>query len=437
MRRSLAAVVLTGLGCSALILTSCLLLAFGSTSPASAAPLTLQEAYRSALGKNERLAIAGTEVEQALRRRDQALALALPTLTLESDLDRSAKEVFVDRPVTRTETSVRLEQTLYAGGRTHSGLRIARLGIVLTERDRDLAEEALLFNVADAYYAVLKTGARLEAEQRNLARLAEHRRQAEIRFRVGEVTRAVLLRADAELAGGAAELLAAKQALAEARDRLGVLAKVPPDFEPVEPPLPREPPPESEADQGLRRPDILRADTAVATAREQIRFARGAFFPKLSVSGQYFRRTQDPESVFFLDESWSVGAKLEFPLFEGGTRRAEYRAARARLREEELNRVLALDNAGLQSREARRNAETLVGRVEQLEKQVAFARENFEVTSRQFAAGLVTNVDLLDADLALIQAERELISARYDRHLALLTLQRSVGVFRERALEAR
>jgi outer membrane protein TolC len=55
------------------------------------------------------------------------------------------------------------------------------------------------------------------------------------------------------------------------------------------------------------------------------------------------------------------------------------------------------------------------------------------MVSKQFTFGLATNLDVLDANQTLIEAERDVIGATYDRHLAILELQRSAGRFLKEA----
>ncbi len=75
------------------------------------------------------------------------------------------------------------------------------------------------------------------------------------------------------------------------------------------------------------------------------------------------------------------------------------------------------------------NLNALTSEVEVVKAQVAFARENFSLVSRQFAVGLATNIDVLDANASLISAERQLTKTIYDREVAILQVEKSVGAF--------
>jgi outer membrane protein len=105
-----------------------------------------------------------------------------------------------------------------------------------------IAQEDLLFNVATAYYNVLKAQKILSLAQVEVERLEKHQKASESRFNVGEVTKTVVLRSQAELSRGKADLVRAEADLNTARDQLILLAKLQEDFEVSDPPAPSVPP---------------------------------------------------------------------------------------------------------------------------------------------------------------------------------------------------
>jgi outer membrane protein len=333
---------------------------------------------------------------------------------------------------------VTLEQPLYAGGKGAAGIRIAKQGIEVAKKNYDLASESLLFHVAEVYYGRLEARKNLEAQQRNVNRLQEHRRLSELRYKVGEVTQSVLLRAQAELARAQADRVALENDAAVKQRELEILAGLPSEAEISEPSIPEIP---GETGSGLltaaldSREDVRRSRLQEEIAKEGVAFARGNFKPSLTLEGTYFKRNQDPRSTFFIDESWVVGGKLEFPIFEGGLRRAEMAQARSRLEVGRLETARLKKRVDLEVIQASLNLEAATRVLQSREEQVRFAKENYEMVSKQFTFGLSTNIDLLDANQTLIEAERDVIGATYARHLAILNLQRKIGIFLPRVLE--
>jgi outer membrane protein len=404
---------------------------------------TLSQVYSLALKKHEEIKIAQEDIRYAEQEKRRAFSAVFPRLTAIGTYTRSpeefgASENVILQPEESYGVEVRLEQSLYAGGKNRAGIRIANHGIQVADKNFNLSSEALLLRTAQVYYDTLKAQKNLEAQKRNVERLREHRRLSELRYKVGEVTESVLLRAEAELAGALAELVALENELVVKKRELMFLADLPETFEIQEPPLPEIP---SETGRPLQdlalghRDDLKRSELQGLIAQEQVRFARGNFLPSLSLEGTYFNRNQDPLSTFFIDESWFVGAKLEFPFFEGGLRRAELAQARSRLSQNQLATEKLKKDIDLDVTRAALTLEALSRVLESRQEQNRFATKNYEMVSKQFTFGLVTNIDLLDANQTLIESERDVISATYDRHVAILNLQRSIGVFLPKALE--
>jgi outer membrane protein len=175
-----------------------------------------------------------------------------------------------------------------------------------------------------------------------------------------------------------------------------------------------------------------------AIALNGIKFARGGFLPTLSLEGIYTRRDQDVENpFFFMKRDKRATLTLALPLFEGGLRLAEFREAHSRARQAGLERTLLEDRIEVEVKKALRDLTAVESVLENFKDQVAFAQENFTLVEKQFAFGLATNIDLLDANSLLHDAQRQLSNTSYDRDLTVLRVQKAVGLFLEgiRALE--
>ncbi|MBI4715542.1 MAG: TolC family protein [Nitrospirae bacterium] len=413
-------------------------------APAQEAVLSLGDVLFSAMDKNEQIRMAGERLFRAERDKERAISALLPKLTLEGNYTRYPEETAslgASTIVPQSEMSynllARLNQPLYEGGKLRSGLRIAEGGIAAGRNARTEVEENILFQTARTFYDVLKAQESLEVEKRNLTRLAEHLRQAQVRLQVGEVTRSVVLRAEAEYAGGEAAVTQAENTLSVLREQLRKLAALPGEFALQRPEASGGDAAMAESEEGLKaraeksRADLQRRLTEEAVAKERVTFARGEFRPSLSLEGIYFQRGQDPESTFFIDRSWSAAVKMDDPLFEGGLRRADVRHSLSSLREARLTREelekevdVEVHNALLALRTAE---QVLISR----EKQTTFARENFEMVSKQFEHGLATNVDVMDANSLLLQAERDYTHAAIEKEFAVLALRKATGAFLE------
>lgn len=398
--------------------------------------VTLEEAYRSAMAESERIGISRESLLQAEREIDRTKSFLYPSITADASYlrrpDARVGGFGILRPETEKQFNLTLDQPLYTGGRASAAYRSAKLGVRGGELDLSLTMEDLLFEVADAYYEALKAQRNVEIEENDVERLEAHLRDAEKRFRVGEAIKTVVLRAQAELADAHARLIRARNDRETTKDRLSFLAEIEGPFSLAEPPsLTLSEKAEAEWIQTahVRRADLARQSTNVEISKEQIDIAKGTFYPALSLQGRYNWVDQDPESSFLITNDRSAVLILSFPLFEGRLRVAELAQARSRHRQQRLQRELLSDQISVEVRRTLLNLNALSSQLDVLKAQLAFARENFSLVSRQFAVGLATNIDVLDANATLISAERQLTNTTYDREVAILQVERAVGVF--------
>lgn len=398
--------------------------------------VTLEQAARAALRHYQPFLISRETVTQLVQQRRQALSALLPTLTLNADTTQRRDSLLKGGNVIRAKENwgynLTLSQPLFAGGKGVSGLRSATAQLEAGKQSLNQSREEVLLTVAQAYYGVLKAHKQVEVFDAERKRLEEHRRSAEAQVKVGQVTKTVLLRAQAEYAGAAAGLIRAEADEATARDQLAQITGLPADMALSVPPVPAPPSMESDAliaDAETARPELLRSRFSERAAQQNVRLAASGLFPTLSLNLAYDKSAQNPESNFAVEDDADKFAQLQlsFPLFEGGLQIAKIQEARARWRSAVLDTQLVKETVDTEVRNALRDVKALAGSVEQFTAQVAFANENYELTERQFAVGLATNIDVMDANSTLLSAEQELAAATFDHDLAVLRLYKSLG----------
>jgi TolC family type I secretion outer membrane protein len=402
--------------------------------------ITLEEVYAKALQVNEQVTIAREGIDIARFEKDRALSGMLPNFEATASYTRRPEAILSGGNAIRAEEEkdfeLHITQPLYSGGRAMATYKSAKEGVRASMEDLRVAQEELLFNAATAYYNVLKAQKSLSLSRVEVARLEKHQKDSESRFKVGEVTKTIVLRSQAELSRAKADLVRAEADLKTARDQLILLAKLPDDFEVSDPPAAFLPPGDEPTLIQLahqRRPDLASTSIREVIALNGIRFARGGFLPTLSLEGTYIRQDQDPENpFFFVRRDKQATVTLTLPLFEGGLRLAELREARSKARQAELERFLLEDRIGVEVKTALRDLVTVNSILQNFKDQVAFAQENFTLVEKQFAFGLATNIDVLDANSLLHQAQLQLSNTEYDRELAVLKLQKTVGTFLDR-----
>lgn len=434
---------LTYLSCLLLILIPCAVFAM---------EYSLDELFSLALERSEIIKIAEEDLYISELEKDKALAALLPTLSAFGTHTRYTEEKqkvgFTIQPETSNTWGVRMDQSFSLSGKELTGYKITREAIVKNIFDLNAVKGKYLLTVASAYYDVLKSKKALEIASTNVERLTKHRDAASIRLKVGEVTKTVLLRAEAELAGAQSDLIKAENNIRLAKTSLARIVGISEVFDVKEsqPGNNSEMPGQEQIifdfliqDCQLLTLDCLkeialtkRAEIKALTIQKKItekkvKYAKGSYWPTLSVEGVYSKKEDNPASSFEINERIYGGLRFDFPFFEGGLRRAEVREAKAKLRQAQYSLLDLKNSVAVEVENSYLNLITESGILTKLQAEVEYAIDNFNAVSKQFEHGLANSVDIMDANTLLVTAERELANARYNYQLVILNLKRSIG----------
>ncbi|MEJ5227279.1 TolC family protein [Thermodesulfovibrio sp.] len=398
--------------------------------------LTIYDVFSLALKKAEKIRIAEENIRISEEGTYKALAGLLPTVTAFGKYTEYSESKIVNTQIIQPDRNklwgITVEEKLSLGGREFIAFFSSKDNLKKTEAEVTSFKELYLLKVAQDTYFYLKAKRAVEIAQANVERLKKHRDAAKIRLKVGEVTKTDLLRAEAELSGAEAELISAKNSLKVAKSTLAKNAGIDGDFEIVEQklndPYSNLPLENIKAFAKEQRQEIIAASLAKDIAKKNVSYAIGSFFPYLSLSATYQKLDQDPSNQFTNRESKYAIASLNFPIFEGGLRRAEVGEAKAKLRQAELQYEDTVKEIFLDVELAYHNYLTYRDTIKSLEDEVAYARENFNSVSKQYNYGLANSIDVTDANTFLVTAEKKLTEAQYNYQLAILRLRQATGV---------
>jgi outer membrane protein TolC len=426
--------------------------------------LSLDEAVALGLRQSDEVGIAAAQVEVADAQFGAARANVLPQLRFnggythvyESARGQAVGSVF-NQPNTYT-ASANLSQTLFQGGKLVSATRAAN-ELRQAARYDEREQRALVTLQIQRVYLQALYAARIAALQDTNLTLASSRLTQVERFeRAGQAARYDLLRARVEraniepLAIGARSdrelaLLELKRVLnvpveqplvlvtqidaAAAARLLGAIA----DTALVERAAVRS----AELNLAARRlnVDVARADylptltaffqsgyQAFPTPGQGVPTSRGLTSTDLCPAGSAAGRTCQ-NGGFFSDRL--AGLNVSVPIFDGLRIKSNVDLARAQARLAEIQlqqqrEAVALDVARARA-EQRRAAAVFAAR----QQNSAEAGEAFRLATLRFARGLSTQLEVSDAQLALLTAESTEARATYDLVLASADLARALG----------
>jgi outer membrane protein, multidrug efflux system len=194
-----------------------------------------------------------------------------------------------------------------------------------------------------------------------------------------------------------------------------------------------------------RRPDVLASENRMRAAGFRIHEARMAMLPRLTLTGSAFNSGVPGNSVGDVDDSVNmisnVVAGLTMPIFQGGALFSESRATVADRQAAAADYVRTSIGAWSEVEGAISADQSLETREAQFAVAADEAREAQELAEREYARGVATLFELIDAYTRRIDAERGLITARAARvsnrityHVALGGGARTGGIDEEREI---
>lgn len=401
---------------------------------------TLLEVYQLAEQNDPQLKIAHSEYLATLEKKHQAYAPLLPQVTLNA---------------TTTEKWQR-DEGMFGGSRenTDYGYNVSlnyplyrrNLRVQLTQVDSQIrqaqanfesAKQALMVRLADRYFAVLAAndnlkfaGSAKEAFQRQLD-------EAQQRFEVGLIAITDVQEAQAGYDLAVADEILAQNELDNAYEALReitgsyhkVLAALNEDTPLLGPdPIDLEVWTEYALTQN---PQLLVAESAVETARQEIEKQRAANWPTVDLVGRhsYSDIWRGDESPFGNStRANSVGIQLSYPLYEGGAIRSRIRESQQRYDQTQDQLEQQRRSVQLQTRQAFWGLLSNISRVKALKQALVSTETALKAIQTGFELGTRTSVDVVNGQRDLLRAQRNYSKARYDYVLNTLRLKQAAGL---------
>lgn len=174
----------------------------------------------------------------------------------------------------------------------------------------------------------------------------------------------------------------------------------------------------------VNRPDLIGAELNLRAANADIGAARAAFFPNITLTGNYGFASPALDNLFRgSSQSWSFGGALNLPIFDWGRREAQLGANRARAEELSAAYQRTVQEA------FREVADGLVGRrryAEQIaaQQRTVAAQQLLATTARKrYDNGISIYLEVLDAERNLFTARQQLVA------LQAAALQNGVSLY--------
>jgi outer membrane protein len=398
--------------------------------------LTLEEAQSRAQQASHRVAELQARGEAATAAANVRAAADRPSVAFHAGYTRTnhVEEFTVPSPAggpprvlypdipDNWRTRLDLQWPIYTGGRLDALERAARAEAAAAGADLAAARADLRLEVARAYWALVTGRSSVDVLERGLERARSHVSDVRERLAAGLVP-------PNEVASAEAQESRQRMLLIEAGNQRDVaaseLARLMGEnvLRPIEPAEILALGPESVA-------QLQALVNEAQASRERQTAAAAATRPVIALAGGYDYARPNPR-IFpragRWDDSWDAAINLTWSLWDSGRSRAEVAEAAAlatavRQRLAEFDSVVAME-----VRQRLLEIESGRAAVAAADDAVRSAEEARRVVAERFAAGVVTHTEVLDAQVALLQAELDRTRALANVRLAEARLARATG----------
>ena len=177
-----------------------------------------------------------------------------------------------------------------------------------------------------------------------------------------------------------------------------------------------------------QRPDVYSAELGVASASADVGSAEAERYPKLTISGSIGRTQYRVSGLQQSLENWTIGpVSLSVPLLDGGSRKANADAAKARYAEAVSIYRANVRQAVREVEEALVNLDATDGRANDADTAVKNYQASFDATQARYSSGLASLFELEDSRRTLFAAQTARVSLQRERTEAWVALYRSMG----------
>jgi outer membrane protein TolC len=418
------------------VLVACMLASQASAQE----PLTLQDAIARGMKHSARLAELEARQAGAAAAEAGAAAATLPIVAAQAGYTRTnhVEEFFIAVPgrppqfvypdvPNNYRSRLDLQWPIFTAGRADALERAARAEANAAVEDLAAARADLKLEITRAYWALVTARETEQVVARSLASLDAHVNDLRARLDQGLIPPNDVLSAEAQRSRERVLSIesANARAVAEADLRRLIGGGQSSNLE-----LPTEHPETHDATSDPQRAERRALEQRLTAAREREGAIRATGRPQLFIAGGFDYARPNPRifpRVDLWDDSWDASVNLSWTLWDGGRRAADQAQAAAAARALEA-RMTDFDRQVAFEVEARRlELDSAREAITAAADGIRSAVEARRVVAERYAAGVVASTEVLDAEVAVLQAELDRTRAVANARLAEARLERALG----------
>ena len=400
--------------------------------------ITISEVIKFAITTNPDLQSLARNVDIASENIDLAESNYRPSINISGDIVHIQSDNDLTNEwqgATGKSISLNIEQSIFRGGQTTADIKEQKILKTVSEDNLNSFQQSIIVEVVEAYMATYRATQALRVNEDNVSLLTEQKKATDARFDAGELTLTDVSQAEARLADSQASLIQTKAflevALASLRQVSGI-SNIP---ELAYPNIKEEYLPDTVEEAitlGLtHNPEISAAESEVMALNYNINEQRGAFLPQVSAGAGVGYDHNPVFGQFSSQESATISLNATMPIYQKGVLKNQLRQAKILKYKAEVNLTSIKRSVTYNIISAWEEFMATTAQIAAREAQLKSSKIAFEGVKLEEELGARSVLELLDANQDIRNAELALIDAQRDKVNTYYRLIGSIGLLSE------
>jgi len=394
--------------------------------------LTLDESIDLALKNNKDIQQSVSETETAKWSLKEAKGSNGFSLAWSSTADKIGGNYYSaagkDRDFSNTLSA---SLPIYSGGKIEGSIKKAEIGIDVGALNLENTKQTVKLTVTKDYFTILQYRNLVQVDKDSVEKLQEHLKNVSAQYAVGTVAKSDVLRSQVELANAQQSLVTTQNDYDLSVSTFNNVIGLPLDTGVMI----RDELKYEKYDLALdncivyaqrHRPDGIAAIKAIKQAEAGIKIAQAGQKPQVD----FVASDTIDDTKAFGDQSnkWGVGVSANWNLFDSNVTNSQIKTAEAAKTKAEIVANQQLDTIQLEVRSAYLSMNAAEKNIQTTKVAVEQAQEDYKIAQVRYSAGVGTNIDVIDAQVALTTAQTNYIQTLYDYNTSKATLDKAMGI---------
>ncbi len=411
--------------------------------------LTLQEAITLSLKNSKQLKNSRAKIDEATASVKEAMERKLPDvnvsgsylhlnnphISLKSAKDSSGSNNGKQGTPKVSQAAygiINLSLPIYAGLRIQYGIKSARYLEKATQLDAENDREDVTQNTIDAFSNLYKAKAAAELVKESLNQAQQRTKEFSNLEKNGLLARNDLLKAELQASNTELSLLDAENNWKLATVNMNLMLGLPeetvlvPDSSNLTKPSDIKTIAEWEQAAVQNRKDASALSFREKAAITGVKAVKGELYPSLAITGGYVAAYIP--NFLTVTNAVNIGVGVQYNIGSLWKTKSKIQQAQARVEQVQANEDMLNDAIRLQINQAYQNVILSQKKMEVYNKAIEQAAENYKITKNKYVNTLVTTTELLEAEVAELQAKLNFAFAKADAIVAYNKLLQSAGL---------